>query len=118
MSSRVIVRGMKEEWFLDHFKEMAVYFGGDPRGIPAKDADFIGFYLEAPVSAITHIGVVESIERTSGSATFKLKAIVKLDAPVKTVDSHAIRKQEYWSLESLGIKQIGLIFNDFAMART
>ncbi len=36
---------MKEEWFMDHFKDMAVYFGGDPRGIPARDAQYIGFYF-------------------------------------------------------------------------
>ena len=118
MSERVIVRGMKQEWFMDHFKEMVVYFGGDPKGVPAKDADFIGFYLEAPVSAITHIGVVENIVRDSDSADFYLKAIIKLDTPVKTADEHAIRKQEYWTLEQLGIKQVGLIFNNFAKAGT
>ncbi|HIF5835704.1 TPA: hypothetical protein ACX3EF_000844 [Vibrio parahaemolyticus] len=118
MSSRVIVRGMKEKWFLDHFKDMQVYFGGDPRGIPAQDADFIGFYLEAPVSAITHIGVVSHIHRDTDGATFHFKSIIKLDNPVKTVDSHAIRKHEYWTLNDLGIKQIGLIVNDFAIAST
>ena len=49
-------------------------------------------------------------------ATFHLKAIIKLDKPVKTSDEHAIRKQEYWTLEKLEINQIGLIFNDFAIA--
>ncbi len=63
MSQTVIVRGMKKEWFIDHFKEMEVYFGGDPRGVPTQDAQYIGFYLEAPDSAITHIGIVNSIER-------------------------------------------------------
>ena len=116
MSERVIVRGMKEEWFMDHFKDMAVYFGGDPRGVPAKDANYIGFYLEAPISAITHLGVVESIIRESGSATFNLKAIIKLDKPVKTIDEHAIRKQEYWTLSELGVNQVSLIFNNFARA--
>jgi len=113
MSDRVIVRGMKQEWFMDHFKDMAVYFGGDPRGVPSKDADYIGFYLEAPISAITHIGIVESIERGENSADFYLKAVIKLDEPIKTVDEHAIRKQEYWTLEQLGIKQVSLIFNNF-----
>ena len=116
MSQMVIVRGMKREWFIDHFKEMAVYFGGDPRGVPAKDARYIGFYLEAPDSAITHIGVVESIERNDAGTTFHLKAIIKLDQPVRPDDEHAIRKQEYWTLEELGISQIGLIFNNFAIA--
>lgn len=116
MSERVIVRGMKKEWFMDHFKDMEVYFGGDPRGVPAKDAKFIGFYLEAPDSAITHIGIVDEIVRGDNYATFKLKAIIKLDSPVKTIDEHAIRKQEYWTLRELGISQVGLIFNGFAVA--
>ncbi len=108
----VIVRGMTQEWFMHHFKDMEVYFGGDPRGVPAKDADYIGFYLEAPDSAITHIGLVENIERDPKGATFYLKAIIKLDNPI-TVSDHAIRKQEYWSLDSLGIKNICLSFNNF-----
>jgi len=102
---------MKKEWFMDHFKEMAVYFGGDPKAVPARDANYIGFYLEAPESAITHIGVVESIERTEQGATFYLKAIIKLDKPVTT--DHGIRKQEYWTLASLGVKQVALVFNKF-----
>jgi len=116
MSSTVIVRGMTKEWFMDHFKEMAVYFGGDPRGVPSRDAQYVGFYLEAPVSAITHVGIVESIDRTNEGATFYLKAIIKLDSPIKTTDEHAIRKQEYWTLKELGINQIGLIINNFAIA--
>ena len=118
MSKMVIVRGMKQEWFMDHFKDMVVYFGGDPRGVPVQDADYIGFYLEAPVSAITHIGIVEKIDRGDNSADFYLKAVIKLDQPIKTVDGHAIRKQEYWTLEELGIRQVGLIFNRFAIAGT
>ena len=118
MSSIVIVRGMTEKWFMDHFVSMDVYFGGDPKAIPAKDADFVGFYLEAPVSAITHVGIVENIERANDAATFHLKAIIKLDTPVKPSDGHGIRKQEYWTLEQLGISQIGLIFNEFAIAKS
>ena len=110
----VIVRGMKNEWFMDHFKEMQVYFGGDSRAIPAYDADFIGFYLEAPDSAITHIGLVNKIKRNKKGATFYLKAIIQLDKPIKVSD-HAIRKQEYWTFDQLGIKQIALIFNDFSI---
>lgn len=116
MSETVIVRGMTKDRFLDHFKTMEVYFGGDPRGVPERDANYIGFYLEAPDSAITHIGIVDSINRSDGEATFKLKAIVMLDEPVKVSDKHAIRKHEYWDLEKLGIRQIALVFNDFARA--
>lgn len=118
MSSKVIVRGMTKKWFSDHFISMEVYFGGNPKAVPTEDSKFVGFYLEAPVSAITHIGIVDRVERTKDHATFYLKAIIKLDEPVKTKDSHAIRKQEYWTLEELGIKQVGLIFNDFAIAKT
>jgi len=113
-TDKVIVRGMTKEWFLDHFKDMEVYFGGDPRAIPANDSDYIGFYLEAPVSAITHIGIVERIIRNDSGATFQLKAIVKLDSPV-TIDDHAIRKHEYWDLDDLGITNIRLTFNKFSI---
>lgn len=116
MSNTVIVRGMTKEWFIDHFKNMAVYFGGDPKGVPARDAKYIGFYLEAPESAITHIGIVDSIDRSNGEATFNLKAVIKLDEPFKIQDSHAIRKHEYWTLEELGINQIAMIFDHFASA--
>jgi hypothetical protein len=114
-TTEVIVRGMKAEWFMTHFKDMKVYFGygSDPRGIPAYDADFIGFYLEAPDSAITHIGIVNKISRTDKGVTFYLKAIIKLDRPVK-VKSHAIRKQEYWSMADLGIEKVCLLFNNFS----
>jgi hypothetical protein len=113
----VIVRGMTEEWFINHFKDMEVYFGGDPRGIPAYDADYIGFYLEAPVSAITHIGIVSRIVRYNGGATFYLKAIIQLDEKISVAD-HAIRKQEYWSLKSLGINNIILGINSFYKMNT
>jgi hypothetical protein len=107
-----IVRGMTTEWFLTHFKDMKVPFGGK-YAIPASDSDYIGFYLEAPISAITHIGVVESIDRQPEETTFYLKAVIKLDEPVK-VEDHAIRKQEYWTLEELGIRKLALVFNEFA----
>jgi hypothetical protein len=110
----VIVRGMTHEWFIDHFKDMQVYFGGDSRAIPAYDADFIGFYLEAPDSAITHIGLVKSIKRSKKGATFYLKAVIQLDKPI-SISDHAIRKQEYWTFDQLGINKIALIFNDFSI---
>lgn len=116
MSDTVIVRGMKKKWFGDHFQDMNVYFGGDPRAIPARDAKFIGFYLETPVSAITHIGIVKSIHRDETGARFELKAIIKLNSPITTLDHHAIRKQEYWTLKDLNIDQISLVCNDFSIA--
>ena len=110
-TDQVIVRGMTKEWFIDHFKKMEVYFGGSPIGIPACDSDFIGFYLEAPDSAITHIGIVDRIDRDTDAATFHLKAVVKLDKPVVT--DHPIRKHEYWEWSRLGIDKIELIVNNF-----
>ncbi|MEZ5358836.1 MAG: hypothetical protein R3F48_08385 [Candidatus Zixiibacteriota bacterium] len=108
-----IVRGMTKDWFNDHFKDMKVYFSGKT-ATPQKDADYIGFYLEAPDSAITHLGVVENIDRQPELVTFYLKAIIRLDKPVK-VEDHAIRKQEYWSLEELGIHKLALIINQFSI---
>lgn len=107
-----VVRGMTAQWFMDHFKEMKVYFGG-VRGKPSYDVDFVGFYLEAPVSAVTHFGVVERIERNPDETVFHLKAIIKLDKPVKVTD-HPVRKAEYWPLDRLGIGKFALLINDFA----
>ena len=108
-----IVRGMTKDWFDDHFRDMKVYFGGK-YAVPVDDSDYIGFYLEAPDSAITHVGIVEHIDRPpEGGATFHLKAIIKLDAPVR-VEGHAIRKQEYWDIEKLGINKLALVFNEFS----
>jgi hypothetical protein len=108
----VIVRGINKDWFVNNFKDMEIHFEGDYRAIPAYNADFIGFYLESPISAITHIGIVNEIKREPNSATFYLKAIIKLDSAIPVAD-HAIRKQEYWTLKELGINNIGLILNDF-----
>ena len=104
---------MKNEWFMNHFKDMEVYFGGDSRAIPAYDSDFIGFYLEAPRSAITHIGIVEEIIPSQTGTTYKLKAIIKLDEDIKVPD-HAIRKQEYWTLKELNISKLAIVFNELS----
>lgn len=108
---QVIVRGMTAQWFGDHFQDMKVYFGG-LRAVPQYDSDFIGFYLEAPVSAITHVGVVESIDRQPGEATFHLRAVIKLEKPIPV--DHGIRKQEYWTFSELGIEKVALLINDFS----
>lgn len=107
----VIVRGMTAEWFADHFQDMKVYFGG-LRAVPQYNTDFIGFYLEAPTSAITHIGVVDFVERQTEGATFHLRAVIKLKNPVPV--DHGIRKQEYWSFKELGIEKIVLLINSFS----
>lgn len=99
----VIVRGINSDWFEDNFKEMEVYFGGNNIAVPTNDAYYIGFYLEKPISAITHIGIVKDITRTidnqgNKSAIAYLSAIIKLPQSIPTHDAHAIRKHEYWIL--------------------
>jgi hypothetical protein len=105
----VIVRGMTAKWFGDHFQDMKVYFSG-LRAVPQYDSDFIGFYLEAPTSAITHIGVVDFIDRQPNETTFHLRAVIKLKDPVPV--DHGIRKQEYWTFKELGIEKVVLLINN------
>jgi len=101
----VIVRGINSDWFEDNFKDMEVYFGGNNIAVPIHDAYYIGFYLEKPKSAITHIGIVKDIKRTDDSqgksAIAYLSAIIELPQKITTHDSHAIRKHEYWKLSEL-----------------
>lgn len=61
----------------------------------------MGLYLEAPISAITHIGIVERIERYDNGADFYLKAIIKLK--IKIDLGHPIRKHENWDLSAFGL---------------
>jgi len=114
-SDLVIVRGINSDFFKDNFIDMIIYFGGSAIGVPAKDANYIGFYVEAPASAITHLGIVDKIEKINGGKNFHLKAIIKLDKPVPTKDGHAIRKHEYWTLEELGVASLAMIFNGLAI---
>ncbi|GAB6136880.1 hypothetical protein [Halanaerobaculum tunisiense] len=113
--AEVIVRGIKSKWFEDNFIDMKVYFSSEI--VPKKDADFIGFYIEAPRSAITHIGVVESIDRNNkNKVIFHLKAIIKLDNPIDP--GHQIRNFEYKTLEDLGINKLTLLLSEFSTAET
>lgn len=59
----VIVRGINDDFFKENFGNLCISFGGDSRAVPVKDAYYVGLYLGAPDSAITHIGIVEKIER-------------------------------------------------------
>lgn len=97
----VIVRGINDTWLKENFSQMWVGFGGNPKGVPRKDAFFVGLYIKYPVSRIKYIGVVREIERYNGGADFYLKALVELPVPVNP--GHPIRKQEYWSLDQLGL---------------
>lgn len=110
----VIVRGINSDWFADNFIDMEIYFGGNNLAVPIHDAYFIGFYLEKPTSAITHIGIVKDIKRTvdnngNKSAIAYLSAVVKLPKRVETIDAHAIRKHEYWTLNDLNLSTTTMI---------
>lgn len=99
----VLVRGINSNWFKENFSQLWIGFGGAPQANPKEDAYYVGLYMEAPVSAITHIGIVDYIERYENGADFYLKAIIKLE---KSIDpGHAIRKHENWSLAQLGLNR-------------
>nr|WP_315240103.1 hypothetical protein [uncultured Flavobacterium sp.] len=100
----VIVRGINSDWFEKNFSEFWIGFGGTPQATPKEDAYYVGLYLEAPVSAITHIGIVERIDRYDNGADFYLKALIKLKN--KVVPGHAIRKHENWNLSQFGLTRI------------
>lgn len=100
-SDLVIVRGINSEWFKENFSQLWIGFGGSPQAIPKQDAYYVGLYLEAPVSAITHIGIVEKIDRYDTGADFYLKSIIKLGRPINP--GHAIRKHENWKLSDFGL---------------
>jgi len=104
----VIVRGINHEWINQNFTEMWIGFAGTAVGIPKRDAHYIGLYLEAPISQITHIGIVDSIDRHDDEADFYLRALVKLKTPIKP--DHAIRKHEYWTLKDFGITKLDLVY--------
>lgn len=100
----VLVRGINSEWFKENFSQLWVGFGGAPQAIPKEDAYYVGLYLEAPISAITHLGIVERIEPYDGGVDYFLKALIKLKIPVKP--GHAIRKHENWQLSDFGLTQM------------
>jgi len=100
----VIVRGINSTWINENFTKMWIGFGGSPIGVPIKDSKYVGLYQESPISAITHIGIVDKIDRGKNFADFYLKALIKLENPVKP--KHQIRKHEYWKLSDFGINKI------------
>lgn len=98
----VLVRGINSDWFKENFSQLWIGFGGTPQATPKEDAFYVGLYMEAPISAITHIGIVESIDRYNNGADFYLKVIIKLRNPVSP--GHPIRKHENWTLSQLGLR--------------
>lgn len=99
----VLVRGINAEWLKENFSQLWIGFGGAPQAIPKEDAYYVGLYLEAPISAITHIGIVDRIEPYDGGVDYYLKALIKLEKPIKP--GHAIRKHENWRLSDFGLNQ-------------
>jgi len=99
----VIVRGINSDWLEQNFSEMWIGFSGSGSAVPKQDAYYIGLYLEAPESKITHLGIVKEIERKVGSADFHLKALIKLTKPIET--DHPIRKHENWKLKDFKLSK-------------
>lgn len=99
----VLVRGINSEFFKENFSQLWIGFGGSPQATPKEDAYYVGLYMESPISAITHIGVVERIDRYENGADFYLKAIIKLNNTINP--GHAIRKHENWSLSQFNLTQ-------------
>jgi len=97
----VVVRGINSEWHGENFSNLRISFGELPQTIPSEDAYYVGLYLEAPESKITHIGIVKSIDRYNNGADFNLKCIIKLSKPIDP--GHPIRKHENWTLTDLGL---------------
>lgn len=102
----VLVRGINTEWFKETFSKFWIGFGGSPQAIPKEDAYYVGLYLEAPISAITHIGIVERIEPYDGGVDYYLNALIKLEKPINP--GHAIRKHENWKLSDFDLNQAQL----------
>jgi hypothetical protein len=97
----VLVRGLNAEWFKENFSQLWIGFGGAPQAVPKEDAYYVGLYMEAPISAITHIGIVDRIEKYDNGADYYLKSIIKLKNSIDP--GHAIRKHENWKLSDLGL---------------
>jgi hypothetical protein len=99
----VIARGINTKWFKENYSQLWIGFSGPPQAVPKEDAYYVGLYMKAPDSAITHIGVVDKIDRYDNGADFYLKAIIKLK--VRINPGLAIRKHENWSLSQFGFTQ-------------
>lgn len=100
----VVVRGITDEFFNENFAKFAIQFGGTPQAVPASDAYYVGLYFGAPISKITHIGVVKEIERDNTNAPyaeFEIKTLIKLENPLDP--GHAIRKHENWALSDFDL---------------
>ena len=101
----VLVRGITDEWVKENFGQLLIYFGGSsPQTVPKEDAYYVGLYSVAPISKITHIGIVQDIHRyANGVAEFYLKALIALKTPIDP--GHGIRKHENWTLAQLGLSR-------------
>lgn len=98
----VIVRGVNDDFFKENFSQLCFIFGGSAQSTPIKDAYYVGIYLGAPISAITHIGIVDTIDRSdSVYVKFHLRALISLRKTV--IPNHQIRIHQYWSLSDFNL---------------
>ena len=107
----VLVRGINTEWFKENISQLWIGFGGSPQAIPKDVAYYVGLYLELPVSRITHIRIVDYIEKYDTGVDYYLNAIVKLKVLVDP--GHVIGKHENWTLTRLRLNQIQIEKFDF-----
>jgi len=112
MDDTVIVRSITHDEWQGHLSSLEVYFGGRTQAAsakPARNAKYVAFYRGAPGSAITHLGLVDRIERSADllkSDVFHLKCLIKLDPPIPC--GHPIGNFLYTTLEELGISRVRL----------
>ena len=101
----VLVRGINSDWLNKNFSKLWIGFGTSdgnvPQTVPKEDANYVGLYLGAPISAITHIGIVDHIDDNGGELDYYLKAIIKLKTPIDP--GHPIRKHENKTLADFGL---------------
>ena len=109
MDDTVIVRGVRSDEWVTQLSGMQVYFGGHTNAAsakPSRDVSYIAFYQGAPVSAITHLGMVSRIERGAdmlGSDIFHLDCLIALEPHIKC--GHPVSNFLYTTLEELGISR-------------
>ena len=99
----VIVRGINSDWLNKNFTGFWIGFGGSAQATPKEDAYYVGLYIQAPISSIQYIGIVDKINRYDNGADFHLKSIIKLKNPIKP--NSPIRKHENWSLSRLRLNK-------------
>lgn len=99
-----VISDMTEERFMDLLTRMEVYFNGK-HIMPARDSDFMGYYLEASDSTVTHIGVEESVMEERSRKINHLKVATKIDQP-EEVDGPTIGKRSFGAEIALRVQPV------------